>query len=289
MRQAFASGYIAPIGPQVSAFEEEFARVMKRRHALAVTSGTAAMHLALRVLGVGPGDVVLASTLTFIGSVTPAVFQGAELVFIDSEASSWNLDPALLEEALAGEKKRGKIPKVVLPTDLYGRCADLDVIKQACRHYGTRVVADSAEAMGSLYKGEPAGKGADLAIYSFNGNKIITTSGGGMLASDDGELITQARHLSTQARDDAPHYQHSTIGYNYRMSNILAAIGIAQLAVLPQRVEAKYRIFTHYQQALEGLPGLEFMPTSPKGHPNHWLTVILVNQRNLGPTGRTCA
>jgi dTDP-4-amino-4,6-dideoxygalactose transaminase len=282
VRQAFASGYIAPVGPQVSAFEQEFARVMDRGHALAVTSGTAAMHLALRVLGVGPGDVVLASTLTFIGSVTPAVFQGAELVFIDSEASSWNMDPALLEEALAREKQRGKVPKVVMPTDLYGQCADLDAIKEACRPYGSRVVADSAEAMGALYKGEPAGKGADLAVYSFNGNKIITTSGGGMLASDDGELIAQARHLATQARDDAPHYQHSQIGYNYRLSNILAAIGIAQLAVLPQRVEAKHRIFDYYRQALGGLPGLAFMSTAPQGRPNHWLTVILVDSERFG-------
>ncbi|MCF8102155.1 MAG: aminotransferase class I/II-fold pyridoxal phosphate-dependent enzyme [Desulfarculaceae bacterium] len=282
VRQAFASGYIAPMGPQVSAFEEDFARVMKRGHALAVTSGTAAMHLALRVLGVGPGDVVLASTLTFIGSVTPAVFQGAELVFVDSEESSWNMDPALLEEALAHEKERGKVPKVVLPTDLYGQCADLDTIKKACRPYGTRVVADSAESMGALYKGEPAGKGADLAVYSFNGNKIITTSGGGMLASDHGELITRARHLATQARDDAPHYQHSQIGYNYRMSNILAAIGIAQLGVLPQRVEAKHWIFDFYRQALGGVPGLEFMPTTPHGRPNHWLTVILVDPDEFG-------
>ena len=282
VRQAFASGYIAPVGPQVSAFEEEFARLMKRGHALAVTSGTAAMHLALRVLGVGSGDVVLASTLTFIGSVTPAVFQGAELVFVDSEMSSWNLDPALLEKALAREKKRGKIPKVVLPTDLYGQCADLDAIKQACHPYGTRVVADSAEAMGALYRGEPAGKGADLAIYSFNGNKIVTTSGGGMLASDDSKLIARARHLATQARDNAPHYQHSQIGYNYRMSNILAAIGIAQLRALPQRVEAKHRIFDFYRKALGGLPGLEFMPTAPHGRPNHWLTVILVDPDEFG-------
>lgn len=282
VRQAFVSGYIAPIGPQVTAFEQEFARVVKRRDALAVTSGTAAMHLALRVLGVGQDDVVLASTLTFIGSVTPAVFQGAELVFIDAEKSSWNMDPVLLAEALAHEKQRGKIPKVVVPTDLYGQCADMQAIREACRPYGCRVVADSAEAMGALYQGEPAGKGADMAVYSFNGNKIITTSGGGMLASDDSELIARARHLATQARDDAPHYQHSQIGYNYRLSNILAAIGIAQLAVLPQRVEAKHRIFDYYQQALGSLPGLEFMPTASRGRPNHWLTVILVAPEKFG-------
>lgn len=282
MRQAFASGYIAPVGPHVTAFEKEFARVMKRKYALAVTSGTSAMHLALRVLGVEPGDVVLASTLTFIGSVTPAVFQGAELVFIDADPSSWNMDPNLLEEALATESRRGRAVKVVVPTDLYGQCADLEAIKQACEPYGCRVVADSAEAMGALYQGQPAGKGAELAVYSFNGNKIITTSGGGMLASDDGELIARARHLATQARDDAPHYQHSTIGYNYRMSNILAAIGIAQLGVLPQRVEAKHRIFDFYRQALGGLPGLEFMPTAPHGTPNHWLSVILVDPEKFG-------
>ena len=282
VRQAFASGYIAPTGPQVTAFEQKFAHAMGWQHSLAVSSGTAAMHLALRVMGVGPGDVVATSTLTFIGSVTPAIFLGAEVIFIDAEPSSWNMDPALLERALAQEKQLGKVPKVVVPTDLYGQCADLEAVQAACRSYGCQVVEDSAEAVGAQYQGAPAGKGAAMAVYSFNGNKIITTSGGGMLASDDSELIARARHLSTQARDEAPYYQHSTIGYNYRMSNILAAIGIAQLAALPQRVEAKHRIFAYYQQALGGLPGLEFMPTVPRGRPNHWLTVILVDPEDFG-------
>lgn len=282
VRQAFTSGYIAPLGPQVTAFEEEFARVMNRGHALAVSSGTAAMHLALRVLGVCPGDLVLASTLTFVGSVSPAVYLGAELVFIDAETSSWNMDPMLLKQALEEQKRGGKIPKVVVPTDLYGQCADLDAIKAVCRPYGTLVVADSAEAIGAHYKDEPAGKGADMAVYSFNGNKIITTSGGGMLASDDGELIAQARYFATQARDSAPHYQHSQIGYNYRLSNLLAAVGIAQLAVLSERVVAKHRIFAYYQESLSCLPGLEFIPTSSQGIPNHWLTVILVDPDQFG-------
>lgn len=282
VHQAFASGYIAPMGPQLTTFEREFAHAMSWKHTLAVSSGTAAMHLALRVMGIGPGDVVAASTLTFIGSVTPAVFLGAEVVFIDAEASSWNMDPAILDQALAQEKQRGKTPKVVIPTDLYGQCADLETIQSVCRPYGCWVVEDSAEAVGAQYQGLPAGKGAAMAVYSFNGNKIITTSGGGMLASDDEDLIAKARHLSTQARDEAPHYQHSTIGYNYRMSNILAAIGIAQLAVLPERVKAKHRIFEYYRKALGGLPGLEFMPTAPKGRPNHWLTVILVDPKKFG-------
>jgi len=282
VREAFASGYIAPIGPFVTAFEEAFARMMGFKHALAVSSGTAAMHLALRTLGVGPGDVVAASTLTFIGSVSPITYLGAEPVFIDSEGSSWNMDPVLLGRAMAEERGLGKTPKAVVPTDLYGQCADLDGIAHACQPFGAVVVADSAEALGAEYKGSPAGRRARAAIYSFNGNKIITTSGGGMLASDDKDLIDHARHLATQARDDAPHYQHSRIGYNYRMSNILAAIGLGQLEVLPQRLEAKHRIFAYYREALRGLPGVEFMPQSPHGRPNRWLTVILVDPAEYG-------
>jgi dTDP-4-amino-4,6-dideoxygalactose transaminase len=265
VQEAFASNYIAPLGPMVDAFEREFAACSGIPHCLALSSGTAAMHLALRELGVRPGDEVIASTLTFIGSVSPAAFLGASPVFIDSDRKTWNMDPELLAEELAECAKRGQLPKAVVPTDLYGQCADLERISALCAPYGIPVVADSAEAVGSRYRvpedgrrkiGDRsaqspisdllsparwahAGRGAKAAVYSFNGNKIITTSGGGMLASEDEQLIAHARKLSQQARDPAPHYEHSEIGYNYRMSNVVAAIGRGQLRTLTERVERK--------------------------------------------------
>ncbi|MBI5016604.1 MAG: aminotransferase class I/II-fold pyridoxal phosphate-dependent enzyme [Deltaproteobacteria bacterium] len=282
VREAFASNYIAPLGPMVDAFEREFAEKFGFGHAVALSSGTAAMHLALRFLGVGPGDEVLASTLTFIGSVSPVTFQGATPVFIDSDKASWNLDPDLLFEELQACAVRGRLPKAVVPTDLYGQCADLDRILEACAPYGVPVVSDAAEALGASYRGRSAGKGARAAVFSFNGNKIITTSGGGMLASDDAELIEKARFLSQQARDPAPHYEHTEIGYNYRMSNILAAIGRGQLRALDERVKAKRRLFGAYREALADLPGLEFMPEAPHGTANRWLTVVLVTPETFG-------
>lgn len=285
--EAFESNYIAPLGPMVDAFEREFAQKVGTGHALAVSSGTAAMHLAVRVLGVGPWDEVIASTLTFIGSVTPIVFQGARPVFIDSERSSWNMDVDILAEEIEAYKKRGKLPRAVISTDLYGQCADLDRIVKICEPYGIPVVADSAEALGATYKGRSAGAGAKAAVYSFNGNKIITTSGGGTLASNDEELIEEARSLSQQARDEAPHYEHTQIGFNYRMSNILAAIGRGQLRVLDERVEAKRRIFDYYHEVLKDLPGIEFMPEAPYGRSNRWLTVILITPEELGADRET--
>ena len=287
VEEAFKSNYIAPVGPMVDAFEREFAEKVGIGHALAVSSGTAAMHLALRVLGIGPGDEVIASTLTFIGSVTPIVFQGATAVFLDSDRTTWNMDVNLLADEIEACKSRGKLPKAVIPTDLYGQCADLDRILEICEPYGIRVIADSAEALGSMYNGRSAGAGARAAVYSFNGNKIITTSGGGMLVSDDKDLIDQARSLSQQARDEAPHYEHTQIGYNYRMSNVLAAIGRGQLKVLDERVEAKRRIFDYYKQALGGIPGIEFMPEAPYGTSNRWLTVILITPEEFGADRKT--
>jgi dTDP-4-amino-4,6-dideoxygalactose transaminase len=287
VEEAFKSNYIAPVGPMVDAFEREFAEKVGIRHALAVSSGTAAMHLALRVFGVGPGDEVIASTLTFIGSVTPIVFQGAIPVFMDSDRTSWNLDLDLLTDEIEACKSRGKPPKAVIPTDLYGQCTDLDRILEICESYNIPVIADSAEALGSTYNGRSAGVGAKAAVFSFNGNKIITTSGGGMLASDDKDLIDQARSLSQQARDEAPHYEHTQLGYNYRMSNILAAIGRGQLKVLDQRVKAKRKIFDYYKQALEGIPGIEFMPEAPYGRSNRWLTVILITPKEFGTDRET--
>lgn len=307
IKEAFDSNYIAPLGPMVDAFEREFAEKVGIPYAAAVSSGTAAMHLALRILGIGLGDEVIASTLTFIGGVTPILFQEATPVFIDSDKTSWNMSPELLADELEACKKRGKLPKAVVPTDLYGSCADLDRIVGICAQYDIPVVTDSAEALGAkrqlkaqsspekysshftgqaTLKGENvevhAGVGAKAAVFSFNGNKIITTSGGGMLASDDKALIDQARFLSQQARDPAPHYEHSTFGYNYRMSNIVAAIGRGQLKVLDDRVEAKRRIFAYYQEKLGSIPGIEFMPEAPYGISNRWLTVILITPEEFG-------
>ena len=330
VQAAFDSNYIAPLGPMVDAFEREFAERVGIRHAVAVSSGTAAMHLALRVLGVGPGDEVIVSSLTFIGSVSPVIFQGATPVFVDSDRASWNMDPILLEKELEACEKRGKLPKVVAPTDLYGQCADLDRILEICEPYGIPVVVDAAEAMGAKYelatdirrhtqtnrdfssadpseirstfhgagfaeekmsshtrqnvfkKYKHAGAGAKAAVFSFNGNKIITTSGGGMLASDDESLIAEARFLSQQAKDPVPHYEHSHIGYNYRMSNIIAAIGRGQLMVLDDRVEAKRKVFSDYEKALADIPGIEFMPEAPYGRSNRWLTVILITPEQFG-------
>jgi dTDP-4-amino-4,6-dideoxygalactose transaminase len=282
VHEAFDSNYIAPVGPMVDSFEKEFSEKVGISHSLAVSSGTAAMHLALRVLRIEPGDEVIASTLTFIGSVTPIVFQGATPVLIDSDRSTWNMDANLLADEIEACKSRGKLPKAVIPTDLYGQCADLDRILEVCEPFGIPVIADSAEALGSEYNGRSAGAGARAAIYSFNGNKIVTTSGGGMLASDEKELIDQARSLSQQARDEAPHYEHTQIGYNYRMSNVLAAIGRGQLKVLDERVEAKRKIFDYYKQALGDFSGIEFMPEASYGRSNRWLTVLLITADEFG-------
>lgn len=282
IQEAFDSNYIAPLGPQVDAFEREFAEKVGISHAVALSSGTAAMHLALRLLGIGSGDEVIASSLTFIGGVSPIIFLGATPVFIDSDRISWNMDPELLQEELEECKERSRLPKAVVCTDIYGQCANLNRILEVCTLYNIPVISDSAEALGATYNGRSAGVGAKAAIFSFNGNKIITTSGGGMLASEDEKMINQARFLSQQARDPAPHYEHSKIGYNYRMSNVLAAIGRGQLKVLEDRVEARQRNFAYYQKALSGVPGIEFMPEAPYGRSNRWLTVIMITPEEFG-------
>ncbi len=282
VHEAFSINYIAPLGPMVEGFEREFSEIIGIPHVAALSSGTAAMHLALRNLGVGPGDEVLASTLTFIGSVSPVSFLGADPVFIDADRATWNMDPTLLAQELAACANKGKLPKAVIPTDLYGQCADLDRIRAACDPYGVPVVVDSAESLGATYKGRAAGVGAAASIYSFNGNKIITTGGGGMLASENRELIDDAKFLSQQARDPAPHYEHSRLGYNYRMSSVLAAIGRGQLRVLDERVAQRQRIFATYAQALADLPGLTFMPEAPYGKANRWLTVVLIDPEEFG-------
>ena len=279
---AFDSNFIAPLGPMVDAFEEEFAASAGVPYAAAVSSGTAALHLTLRLLGVGAGDEVWLSTLTFIGGVAPVLYLGGTPVFVDVSPATWTLDPDLLEEALAEAAKRGRLPKVVVPTDLYGQSCDAGRIVSVCERYDVPVVTDSAEAAGAFYRSRPVGGAGKAAIFSFNGNKIITTSGGGMLVSHDRRLVENARFLAQQAREPAAHYEHATIGYNYRMSNICAAIGRGQLAVLPERVAARRAVFERYRDALADLPGLRFMPEAAYGRCTRWLSVALIEPEAFG-------
>ncbi len=275
--EAVASNWIAPLGPQVDQFEAEFARAVGAKAALAVSSGTAALHLALLEAGVRPGDDVLVSTLTFVGSVNPIVYCGANPVFIDAERESWNMDPDLLERTLTDRAARGRLPKAVLVVHLYGQTADLAPIVAACARYGIPLVEDAAEALGATYRDRSAGVFGQSGVFSFNGNKIITTSGGGMLVSEQPGLLEHARKLATQAREPFDHYEHTEVGYNYRMSNLLAAVGRAQLETLDVRVAARRRNFAFYQARLSGLPGLTFMPEAHWGRHSRWLTTLLVD------------
>lgn len=278
VHQAFESNFIAPVGPQLDEFERRFCDLTNFKYCLPVSSCTAAIHLALRLLDVGTEDVVIASTLTFIGSVVPATFVGAQLHFVDSDRATWNMDPALLKEAINVVHAKGKKVGAVVPTDIYGQCADYDTLRKICERHDIPLVIDAAESVGAYYKGKHAGFGGDAAVYSFNGNKIVTTGGGGVLASNDKEFISKASHLSQQARDDAPHYEHTTTGYNYRMSNVAAAIGLGQLAVLPSRVARCREIFQYYADAMSGKP-VSFMPEAQHGKANRWLTVMLLDEK----------
>ena len=284
VREAFASNWIAPVGPHVDAFEQEVARWVGLPHAVALASGTAALHLAVRLLGVRQGDTVLCPTLTFSASANPIVYEGGTPVFIDADPATWNMDPDLVREELREGAARGKLPRAAIVVDLYGQCADYDPIVQACAEYDVPVIEDAAEALGATYKGRMAGTLGKVGVFSFNGNKIITTSGGGMLLSRERGLVDKARFLATQARDPAPHYQHSVIGYNYRMSNVLAAIGRGQFSVLPDRVAARRRNYAAYRSALAGLPGVAFMPQAAYGQSNSWLTCITIDQARFGAT-----
>jgi len=276
VQEAFASNWIAPLGPHVDAFEKEMASYVGAKGALALSSGTAALHLGLKLLDVGAGDVVFCSSLTFSASANPILYQGATPVFIDADPETWNMSPGALRRAFEDAEIRGILPKAVVVVDLYGQSADYDPILEICNAYGVPVLEDAAEALGATYKGKKCGTLGKLGVFSFNGNKIITTSGGGMLVSDDTDMLAKARFWATQARDPAPHYQHSEIGYNYRMSNILAAIGRAQLEAIEERVAARRKIFEAYQDALGGLPDVSFMPEAHFGRANRWLTVMLL-------------
>jgi pyridoxal phosphate-dependent aminotransferase EpsN len=281
---AFDSNWVAPLGPHVDAFEREFAAKVQVPHAAALSSGTAALHLALLIVGVQPGDTVLTSTLTFAATANAIRYAGAEPVFIDSDRDTWNLSPALLAEELEASARRGKLPSAVIAVDLYGQCADMDRINEACARYDVPVIEDAAEALGATYKGRPAGSLGVLGAFSFNGNKIITTSGGGMLVARREDWIAQARFLATQARDPAPHYQHSSIGYNYRLSNLLAAVGRGQLAVLDDRVARRRATNDFYRAALAELPGIGFMQEASYGRSTFWLTCITVDPVEFGAT-----
>jgi dTDP-4-amino-4,6-dideoxygalactose transaminase len=284
VKDAFASNWIAPLGPHVDAFETEFATYLGVAHAAALSSGTAAIHLALRLLGLRPGEEVICPTLTFAASANPIVYEGGVPVFLDSEEATWNMDPMLLGEELEACAAQGRLPRAVVVVDLYGQSANYEPILDVCARYDVPVIQDSAEALGATYKGRKVGTQGRCGIFSFNGNKIITTSGGGMLVSDNPALIERARFLAMQARDPAPHYQHSTIGFNYRMSNVLAAIGRGQLRVLDERIAARRRNFQHYKAALAAAPGIGFMPFASYGEANYWLTCITIDSKKFGAT-----
>jgi len=279
---AIESNWIAPLGPMVDAFEKEVCEYIGIGHGVALSSGTAALHLAILIAEVQKGDDVLCATLTFSATANAIAYAGAHPVFIDCDRASWNLDPNLLQEELLSRAASGRRTAAVIAVDLYGQCADYDRIEETCRNYGIPLIEDSAEALGATYKGKKAGTFGKMAVYSFNGNKIITTSGGGMLVSTDKALIDKARFLATQARDPAPHYQHSTIGYNYRMSNILAALGRGQLLAIDERITARRKIFDYYQSGLRETKGIRFMPEASYGIGNRWLTCILIEPQEFG-------
>ena len=280
--KAFDENWVAPLGPNVDAFEQELANYVKTKAAVALSSGTAAIHLALRLLNVGRGDSVFCSTLTFVASANPILYQGAEPVFIDSEPESWNMSKEALKKAFLDAKKKNKLPKAVIVVNLYGQSADMDEILNICSEFDVPVIEDAAESLGATYKGRASGTLGKFGIYSFNGNKIITTSGGGMLVSDDEEAIARARFLAAQARDRALHYQHSEVGYNYRMSNILAGIGRAQLRVLEDRINARRTVFNRYVEAFSDVEGFEFMPEAHYGRATRWLTALTVDENLCG-------
>jgi dTDP-4-amino-4,6-dideoxygalactose transaminase len=274
---AFDSNWIAPLGPHVNAFENEFAAKIGVGHAAALSSGTAAIHLALRIIGVEPGDEVLTSSFTFCATANAITYVGAKPVFIDSDWSSWNMDPDLLREELAECKKNGRLPKAVMPVDIVGQCCDYSRITQICQEFGVPLIVDAAEALGAFYDGKPAGSFGDINCFSFNGNKIITTSSGGMLVTEKKEWADRARFLSTQARDPAPHYEHSEIGHNYRMSNLLAAVGRGQLETLETHVDRRRAIFQRYSDRLGDCPGIQMMPEIEAGRSTRWLSMIMID------------
>ncbi|MGB0413176.1 MAG: DegT/DnrJ/EryC1/StrS family aminotransferase [Coraliomargarita sp.] len=274
------SNWVAPVGPHLETFEQTLAGQVGRRYAVALNSGTAALHLALRVLGLGPDDAVVCPTLTFAASANPICYCGAEPVFVDSELETWNLDPDLLEMAL---QERSDI-RAVIVVHLYGQCAQMERIVELCKRHNVALIEDAAEALGASWRGQRAGSFGDLSFFSFNGNKIITTSAGGMLLGDQQELIEHALYLATQAREPVLHYEHQEVGFNYRMSNMLAGLGQSQLEDLPRRIKARHQHFEAYTTAFSRIDAIEMMPISAHGEANYWLSCFTINSTSEGPT-----
>ncbi len=279
IQEALDDNWVAPAGPHIDAFEKEIAEYAGVNGAVAVNSGTAAIHLALSLMNVGIGDVVFCSSLTFIASANPVIYQGAELVFIDSEPETWNMSPEALERALDLAAKRNRLPKAVIVVDLYGQSAKMNEICAICAKYRVPILEDAAEALGSFYHGQSCGSFGEFGVFSFNGNKIITTSGGGMLLSNNTEALERAKFLATQAKEIAPYYQHKEVGYNYRLSNILAGIGRAQFEVLQERIDQKRFIYEMYRSALSEINGLNFLPELEHTVSNRWLTVCTLEHK----------
>ncbi|WP_375163060.1 aminotransferase class I/II-fold pyridoxal phosphate-dependent enzyme [Paenibacillus sp. SC116] len=282
--EAFASNWIAPLGPMVEQFERQISELVGIEGTVALCSGTAAIHLALELAGVREGDIVFCSSLTFVASVNPIRYLGAEPVFIDSEPETWNMSPRALERALYEASMVGQLPKAVIVVHLYGQCADMDAIMKICQQYGICVIEDAAEALGATYKGRMAGTIGDYGIYSFNGNKLITTSAGGALVSNHTDKLDYARYLAAQAKLPAYHYEHNQVGYNYRLSNILAAIGCSQLNVIDERIALRKAVFERYQQALGDRPGISFMPDPLWGSSTRWLTTFTLDPHLIEAT-----
>lgn len=281
---AFDSNWVAPLGPHVDAFETEMADRLGVRRAVALSSGTGALHLALLALGVGQGDSVLVPTFTFAATANAVAYVGAEPVFVDSDPSTWCLDPLLVEAELKRRQDVGDPVSAVVAVDLYGQCCDYDALSELCHRYGVPLLEDAAEALGSSYRGKAAGAFGAAGVLSFNGNKILTTSGGGMLVTNRDDIADTAKYLATQARDPVLHYEHRAIGYNYRLSNLLAAVGRAQLAQLSERVDARQRINAVYTEALRDVPGITMMPQATYGESNCWLTCVLLDPAEFGAT-----
>jgi dTDP-4-amino-4,6-dideoxygalactose transaminase len=280
--EAFDSNWVAPVGPDLDAFEAQVADLVGVRHAVALSSGTAALHLALIAAGVRRGDTVLVPSFTFVASANAVMYLGARPVFVDSTADSWNVDPGIVADELRSRAARGQLPRAVIAVDMYGQCADYEPLLAACDRYGVALIEDAAEALGASYRGRAAGSFGLAGVLSFNGNKIVTTGGGGMLVTDDGRVARATRHLATQAREPVPHYEHRTIGYNYRLSNLLAAVGRGQLQRIGDLIAARRETARYYRTALADLPGLTFMPVADYGVPNWWLTCLLVDADRFG-------
>lgn len=280
INEAFDTNWVAPLGPNVNNFEKEICKYTGAKYATALVSGTSAIHLALKCLGVGEGDVVFCSTLTFSATANPIIYQGAEPVFIDSDYKTWNMCPIALQKAFDDAKKNNKMPKAVIVVNLYGQSADYDALKAICDKYNVPIIEDAAESLGATYKGKQTGTIGDIGIYSFNGNKIITTSGGGMMVSNNEEYTKKALFWATQSRENERHYEHKELGFNYRMSNVVAGIGRGQIKVLDDRIAKKKEIFESYKEAFKDIDDIEMMNICDFGEPNYWLSVATIKEES---------